>query len=61
MTLKRMDNVGIVVESLDAAISLLHTLGIWYGTSARLARSTSPRSRFAGAPGPIGEPLTLTR
>ena len=28
MTLKRMDNVGIVVESLDAAISFLSELGL---------------------------------
>ena len=28
MTLKRMDNVGIVVESLDAAISFFAELGL---------------------------------
>src|SRR6201988_1122616 len=28
MTLKRMDNVGIVVESLDAAISFFEELGL---------------------------------
>ena len=28
MTLKRMDNVGIVVESLDAAISFFSELGL---------------------------------
>ena len=28
MTIKRMDNVGIVVESLDAAISFFAELGL---------------------------------
>ena len=28
MTLKRMDNVGIVVESLDAAIAFFSELGL---------------------------------
>ena len=28
MTVKRMDNVGIVVESLDAAISFFAELGL---------------------------------
>jgi catechol 2,3-dioxygenase-like lactoylglutathione lyase family enzyme len=28
MTVKRMDNVGIVVESLDAAIAFLEELGL---------------------------------
>jgi catechol 2,3-dioxygenase-like lactoylglutathione lyase family enzyme len=42
MTLKRMDNVGIVVESLDAAISFFSELGL------RLEGRTTVAGEWAG-------------
>ena len=45
MTLLRMDNVGIVVESLDAAIAFFAELGL------ELEGRTTVEGEWAGSPG----------
>lgn len=41
MTVKRMDNVGIVVQDLDAAIEFFTELGLKFPTSTQQIRDLS--------------------
>ena len=50
MTLKRMDNVGIVVESLDAAISFFAELGLTLEGRATIEGEWAGRVTGLGAP-----------
>jgi catechol 2,3-dioxygenase-like lactoylglutathione lyase family enzyme len=45
MTVKRMDNVGIVVESLDTAISFFTELGLELGGRAMIEGEWAGRVR----------------
>ena len=47
MTVKRMDNVGIVVEDLDAAIAFFTELGL--ELEGRTSSQRSATATFAGA------------